>query len=137
MLWHEFQVFPERQGKWKATTQSREFLKSIKRYYSNAYTDGEKQDAINLYSSLLILFICFYRVRLPLVTKSYLLGNIPTIYIKPTKVKALIPCFMCCLISFARGFNKWGNRKVVRFGFITPKNQGFGIILNYWFNPKA
>lgn len=43
-----FQVFPERQGKWKATTQSREFLKSIKRYYSNAYTDGEKQDAINL-----------------------------------------------------------------------------------------
>ncbi|CAL5323563.1 unnamed protein product [Camellia sinensis] len=36
------------QGKWKATTQSREFLKSIKRYYSNAYTDGEKQDVINL-----------------------------------------------------------------------------------------
>lgn len=48
MLCLEFQVFPERQGKWKATTQSREFLKSIKRYYSNAYTDGEKQDAINL-----------------------------------------------------------------------------------------
>lgn len=46
---YECQVFPERQGKWKATTQSREFLKSIKRYYSNAYTDGEKQDAINLY----------------------------------------------------------------------------------------
>ncbi|KAG2576168.1 hypothetical protein PVAP13_6NG011000 [Panicum virgatum] len=42
-------VFTERQGKWKATTQSREFLKSIKRYYSNAYTDGEKQDAINLF----------------------------------------------------------------------------------------
>ncbi|XP_010921635.1 phosphatidylinositol-3-phosphatase SAC1 isoform X2 [Elaeis guineensis] len=42
-------VFPERQGKWKATTQSREFLKSIKRYYSNTYTDGEKQDAINLF----------------------------------------------------------------------------------------
>ncbi|XP_042491658.1 phosphatidylinositol-3-phosphatase SAC1 isoform X1 [Macadamia integrifolia] len=42
-------VFPERQGRWKATTQSREFLKSIKRYYSNAYTDGEKQDAINLF----------------------------------------------------------------------------------------
>ncbi|KAK7374995.1 hypothetical protein VNO80_08439 [Phaseolus coccineus] len=34
------EVFPERQGKWKATTQSRGFLKSIKRYYSNAYTDG-------------------------------------------------------------------------------------------------
>ncbi|KAF3445442.1 hypothetical protein FNV43_RR10618 [Rhamnella rubrinervis] len=42
-------VFPERQGKWKATAQSREFLKSIKRYYSNTYTDGEKQDAINLF----------------------------------------------------------------------------------------
>ncbi|XP_042426608.1 phosphatidylinositol-3-phosphatase SAC1-like isoform X2 [Zingiber officinale] len=42
-------VFPERQGKWNATTQSREFLKSIRRYYSNAYTDGEKQDAINLF----------------------------------------------------------------------------------------
>ncbi|KAK9134653.1 hypothetical protein Syun_013983 [Stephania yunnanensis] len=42
-------VFPERQGKWKATTQSREFIKSIKRYYSNAYTDGDKQDAINLF----------------------------------------------------------------------------------------
>lgn len=45
---HYCQVFPERQGKWKATAQSREFLKSIKRYYSNTYTDGEKQDAINL-----------------------------------------------------------------------------------------
>ncbi|GMH00340.1 hypothetical protein Nepgr_002179 [Nepenthes gracilis] len=42
-------VFPDKQGKWKATTHSREFLKSIKRYYSNAYTDGEKQDAINLF----------------------------------------------------------------------------------------
>lgn len=48
IIYHELQVFPERQGKWKATTQSREFIKSIKRYYSNAYTDGEKQDAINL-----------------------------------------------------------------------------------------
>ncbi|KAJ7949684.1 Phosphoinositide phosphatase family protein [Quillaja saponaria] len=42
-------VFHERQGKWKATTQSTELLKSIKRYYSNTYTDGEKQDAINLF----------------------------------------------------------------------------------------
>ncbi|CAN6475704.1 unnamed protein product [Victoria cruziana] len=42
-------VLTERQGKWKATTQSREFLKSIKRYYSNTYTDGEKQDAMNLF----------------------------------------------------------------------------------------
>ncbi|KAH0878260.1 hypothetical protein HID58_065654 [Brassica napus] len=46
---HNTVVFPERQGKWKATTQSREFLKSIQRYYSNTYTDGEKQDAINLF----------------------------------------------------------------------------------------
>ncbi|XP_024519618.1 phosphoinositide phosphatase SAC1 [Selaginella moellendorffii] len=42
-------VFPERHGRWKATTQSQEFLKSIKRYYSNTYTDGEKQDAMNLF----------------------------------------------------------------------------------------
>ncbi|CAF1927724.1 unnamed protein product [Brassica napus] len=48
-LAQQFVVFPERQGKWKATTQSREFLKSIQRYYSNTYTDGEKQDAINLF----------------------------------------------------------------------------------------
>lgn len=55
------QVFPERQGKWKATTQSREFLKSIRRYYSNAYTDGEKQDAINLYLFLpVILFLILH-----------------------------------------------------------------------------
>ena len=43
------QVFPERQGKWKATTQSQEFWKSVRRYYSNTITDGEKQDAMNLY----------------------------------------------------------------------------------------
>ncbi|GBG59739.1 hypothetical protein CBR_g54842 [Chara braunii] len=42
-------VFPERQGKWKAATQSKELLKSIRRYYSNTYTDAEKQDAINLF----------------------------------------------------------------------------------------
>ncbi|KAJ0091600.1 hypothetical protein Patl1_14102 [Pistacia atlantica] len=49
-------VFPERQGRWRATTQSREFLKSIKRYYTNAYTDGEKQDAINLHLFLPLIF---------------------------------------------------------------------------------
>lgn len=57
VLIHIKQVFPERQGKWKATTQSREFLKSIKRYYSNAYTDGEKQDAINLYYSFHLFYL--------------------------------------------------------------------------------
>lgn len=55
------QVLTERQGKWKATTQSREFLKSIKRYYSNTYTDGEKQDAMNLYSFFLVVHV-FYIV---------------------------------------------------------------------------
>ena len=61
LLYYEHQVFPERQGKWKATTQSREFLKSIKRYYSNTYTDGEKQDAINLYLFLpIIVHFCFF-----------------------------------------------------------------------------
>ena len=49
LIFRFLQVFPERHGKWKATTQSQEFLKSIKRYYSNTYTDGEKQDAINLW----------------------------------------------------------------------------------------
>ncbi|KAF3774699.1 Phosphoinositide phosphatase [Nymphaea thermarum] len=57
------QVLTERQGKWKATTQSREFLKSIKRYYSNTYTDGEKQDAMNLYSSFWVVHV-FYIVFL-------------------------------------------------------------------------
>ncbi|KAI9120557.1 hypothetical protein K1719_007590 [Acacia pycnantha] len=41
-------VFPE-QGKWKAATQTREFLKYLKRYYSNTYRDREKQDAMNLF----------------------------------------------------------------------------------------
>ncbi|XP_054801536.1 phosphatidylinositol-3-phosphatase SAC1-like [Prosopis cineraria] len=40
-------LFPEQQGKWNART--REFLKSLQRYYSNTYTDGEKQDAMNLF----------------------------------------------------------------------------------------
>lgn len=44
-----YQIFPERQGKSRASTNSSEFMKYIKRYYSNAYTDGDKQDAINLY----------------------------------------------------------------------------------------
>jgi hypothetical protein len=61
-------VFIERQGKWKATTQSREFLKSIKRYYSNTYTDGEKQDAINLYLILPVIlsFSFFWNTIFPL-----------------------------------------------------------------------
>lgn len=42
-------VLSNRQGKWKAATQSLDFLRAIKRHYSNAYTDGLKQDSINIF----------------------------------------------------------------------------------------
>ncbi|KAI5083930.1 hypothetical protein GOP47_0000099 [Adiantum capillus-veneris] len=42
-------VFSQRQGKWNATIQSLEFFRSIRRHYNNAYLDGEKQDAINIF----------------------------------------------------------------------------------------
>ncbi|KAG8097113.1 hypothetical protein GUJ93_ZPchr0013g35848 [Zizania palustris] len=42
-------IFCEQRGQWKAATQSQEFLRTLQRYYSNAYTDPEKQDAINLF----------------------------------------------------------------------------------------
>ncbi|WOL02658.1 phosphoinositide phosphatase SAC3-like [Canna indica] len=42
-------IFSERRGQWKATTQSQELLRTIQRYYSNAYMDGDKQNAINLF----------------------------------------------------------------------------------------
>ncbi|PKA54060.1 Phosphoinositide phosphatase SAC3 [Apostasia shenzhenica] len=42
-------VFSERRGQWKAATQSQEFLRTLQRYYSNAYMDAEKQEAINLF----------------------------------------------------------------------------------------
>ncbi|XP_020593025.1 phosphoinositide phosphatase SAC3-like isoform X2 [Phalaenopsis equestris] len=42
-------VFSERRGQWKAATQSQEFFRTLKRYYSNAYMDAEKQRAINLF----------------------------------------------------------------------------------------
>ncbi|XP_062210115.1 phosphoinositide phosphatase SAC2-like [Phragmites australis] len=41
-------IFCEQRGQWKAATQSQEFLRTLQRYYNNAYTDPEKQDAINL-----------------------------------------------------------------------------------------
>ncbi|PIN09546.1 putative phosphoinositide phosphatase [Handroanthus impetiginosus] len=41
-------IFSERRGQWKAATQSQEFLRTLQRYYSNAYMDAEKQDAINV-----------------------------------------------------------------------------------------
>ncbi|GAB4817891.1 hypothetical protein N2152v2_004937 [Parachlorella kessleri] len=40
--------FQRQRGDWEPATQSRDVLTSIRRYYSNAYTDAEKQDAINL-----------------------------------------------------------------------------------------
>ncbi|XP_076888206.1 phosphoinositide phosphatase SAC2-like [Bidens hawaiensis] len=42
-------IFCQRRGQWKAATQSQEFLRTLQRYYSNAYMDAEKQDAINLF----------------------------------------------------------------------------------------
>ncbi|WIA12380.1 hypothetical protein OEZ85_012427 [Tetradesmus obliquus] len=41
--------FQKKRGEWEATTQSRDLMTSIRRFYSNAYTDAEKQDAINLF----------------------------------------------------------------------------------------
>lgn len=49
------QIFSERRGQWKAATQSQEFLRTLQRYYSNAYVDAEKQDAINVYVDLLFV----------------------------------------------------------------------------------
>ncbi|XP_022636153.1 phosphoinositide phosphatase SAC3 isoform X3 [Vigna radiata var. radiata] len=41
-------IFSERRGQWKAATQSQEFFRTLQRYYSNAYMDAEKQNAINI-----------------------------------------------------------------------------------------
>ncbi|KAK4391108.1 Phosphoinositide phosphatase SAC4 [Sesamum angolense] len=42
------EVFSQRRGQWKAATQSQEFFRTLQRYYSNAYKDAEKQNAINV-----------------------------------------------------------------------------------------
>ncbi|KAA8523369.1 hypothetical protein F0562_009792 [Nyssa sinensis] len=42
-------IFSERRGQWKAATQSQEFFRTLQRYYSNAYMDVEKQNAINVF----------------------------------------------------------------------------------------
>ncbi|GAB2267516.1 hypothetical protein Dimus_002496 [Dionaea muscipula] len=42
-------IFSERRGQWKAATQSQEFFRTLQRYYSNAYVDAEKQNAINVF----------------------------------------------------------------------------------------
>ncbi|RYR67319.1 hypothetical protein Ahy_A03g013641 isoform F [Arachis hypogaea] len=41
-------IFSERRGQWRAATQSQEFFRTLQRYYSNAYMDAEKQNAINI-----------------------------------------------------------------------------------------
>ncbi|GFY97206.1 phosphoinositide phosphatase family protein [Actinidia rufa] len=42
-------IFSQRRGQCKAATQSQEFFRTLQRYYSNAYMDAEKQDAINVF----------------------------------------------------------------------------------------
>lgn len=42
-------IFCQRRGQWKAATQSQEFFRTLQRYYSNAYMDAEKQNAINVF----------------------------------------------------------------------------------------
>ncbi|CAB4272227.1 unnamed protein product [Prunus armeniaca] len=42
-------IFSETRGQWKAATQSQEFFRTLQRFYSNAYMDAEKQDAINVF----------------------------------------------------------------------------------------
>ncbi|KAE8687584.1 Phosphoinositide phosphatase SAC3 [Hibiscus syriacus] len=42
-------IFSQRRGQWRAATQSQEFFRTLQRYYSNAYIDAEKQNAINVF----------------------------------------------------------------------------------------
>lgn len=42
-------VFQRIKGEWATVTRSRDVLTSLRRFYSNTYTDAEKQDAINLF----------------------------------------------------------------------------------------
>lgn len=53
------QIFSERRGQWRAATQSQEFFRTLQRYYSNAWMDAEKQDAINVYVLQLWIFLFF------------------------------------------------------------------------------
>ncbi|KAL4430910.1 hypothetical protein ABPG75_006166 [Micractinium tetrahymenae] len=41
--------FQRQRGDWEARTQSKDLYTTLKRFYSNAYTDADKQDAINLF----------------------------------------------------------------------------------------
>jgi hypothetical protein len=42
-------IFSAKRGQWKAASQSQEFFRTLQRYYSNAYMDAEKQNAINVF----------------------------------------------------------------------------------------
>ncbi|KAI4325377.1 hypothetical protein MLD38_030783 [Melastoma candidum] len=42
-------IFSASRGQWNAATQSQEFFRTLQRYYSNAYIDAVKQDAINVF----------------------------------------------------------------------------------------
>lgn len=42
-------IFSQRRGQWKAASESQEFFRTLQRYYSNAYMDAEKQNAINVF----------------------------------------------------------------------------------------
>ncbi|XP_073149173.1 phosphoinositide phosphatase SAC3-like [Henckelia pumila] len=42
-------IFSARRGQWKAARESQEFFRTLQRYYSNAYMDTEKQNAINVF----------------------------------------------------------------------------------------
>ncbi|PSC75191.1 phosphoinositide phosphatase SAC1 [Micractinium conductrix] len=41
--------FQRQRGDWEATTQGRDLLTTVRRFYSNAWTDADKQGAINLF----------------------------------------------------------------------------------------
>ncbi|KAI3882771.1 hypothetical protein MKW92_041180 [Papaver armeniacum] len=42
-------IFRLRKGQWKPAVHTQDMIRSIHRYGSNAFTDGEKQDAINIF----------------------------------------------------------------------------------------
>ncbi|KAI3864775.1 hypothetical protein MKX03_034987 [Papaver bracteatum] len=42
-------IFWSRRGHWKAAIHTQDILRSFQRYWSNAYTDADKQDAINIF----------------------------------------------------------------------------------------
>ncbi|MCL7040143.1 hypothetical protein MKW94_022989, partial [Papaver nudicaule] len=42
-------IFWLRRGHWKAAVHTQDIIRSVQRYHSNAFTDAEKQDAINVF----------------------------------------------------------------------------------------